>query len=362
MTALIFLYVIATILLVGLYWLVRLVAYLIGKRKMSQQGTGNLNLDKDFKHFVKRTKIRKLLTVIWSTIGVLVLIFTGVMWLNSRQMSYLYQKTSNRANNYLEIQAPNISNNNAMINNYGTFSSNLHMDTYKNIDGYHVTWQDFDFGFGTFGAPQSGNQYYMSASPVTVNNGYYTQKNNQKIAAFFNRKANFKSKNYMGLQPTHEASKLPAAKNQLAEVAVTFQEPLTYAQIQKLVPKNLLINWYWLGINQPKLSGADYSTQYYGLGADDAGKLSATWYKAFVKGLNSSLAEENSGGYYNGFDPLRDARRQAKKYPTLATAKFAGVILTGRTQNFANLDKEKWVFATNTGLMTPIRPDVPPTK
>ncbi|MDM5146744.1 hypothetical protein ICE98_03898 [Lactococcus lactis] len=44
--------------------------------------------------------------------------------------------------------APNIGYNNQIINDYGIFNSNLHSDTYKDIDGYRVPWQAFDFAFG----------------------------------------------------------------------------------------------------------------------------------------------------------------------------------------------------------------------
>ena len=46
----------------------------------------------------------------------------------------------------------------------------------------------------------------------------------------------------------------------------------------------------------------------------------------------------------------------------LKTAKFAGVIVTGRTQNLAKLDNQKYTFATNVGVTTPIMPYQAPIK
>ena len=367
MLGLFFLYVLLTIALLGLYWLGRLVLYLFGRGR--KKATLVENLDQDFTKFIRKNKIRRWILLIWGTLGALVVIFTAFMWINSNHMEKLYQKTSDQANDYLTTQAPNIGTNNQMISVYGIFSSNLHMDVYKNVDGYQITWPAFNFSFATFGLygyALDNDNYYMNASPVTFNNGYYTQSTNQKIAAFFNVGADFKSKKYFGLQPTHDAHLLKNAPNQLAEVAVTFKKPLTYAEIIKLVPKNLLINWYWLGINDTKAEGANEDAQYFGINAntdisdqtEKLGALDKDTYSEFVR----ALKEYKATSTIDNFNPLQDARKQIKKYPTLAKAKFAGVILTGRTQNFASLDKEKWVFATNTGVMTAIRPDVPPTK
>ncbi|MFK5240509.1 anti sigma factor C-terminal domain-containing protein, partial [Lactococcus lactis] len=43
-------------------------------------------------------------------------------------------------------------------------------------------------------------------------------------------------------------------------------------------------------------------------------------------------------------------------------AKFSGVILTGQTKNFANFDKNSWVYASNVGLTVELRPDIKPHK
>ena len=344
------LYIVLSILGFGLYALSKIIRKRLDACHLAQAEDSD-DLEKlqiDFSKFTRKTKLKRWIYLIWGTVGVLSFLFGGLMWANNRQMDHLSTKTTQQANDYLTTQAPNIGITNQFIDEYGVFSSNLHMDAYKNLDGYHVSWRPLDFSFGTFfgfGAHASDKtQYYMTASPIAKQNGYYTQDTNQKLAAFFDVTADFKSKQYGGLQPTHDATLLKSASNQLAEVAVTFKKPLSYAQIQKLVPKNLLINWYWIGYDKPT-SGADYSTQYFGVAANDEstqdgplGSLPDGWYPAFVKALKDR--SDYYTGTYNHFNPLQDAKKQVKKYPTLAKAKFSGLIVSGRTQNLAPLDKE----------------------
>lgn len=359
-------YLILSALIFGIYWLIKKMVKRFRKLRTSA------DLEQNFTKFARKTKFRRMALLVYLTFTAMVVVFGIVMQINSVQMEKLYFKTSHLADKYMDIQAPNISNNNAIIDDYGVFSSNLHLDTYKNIDGYHVTWEPLDFSFGTLNLYMDSNHsYYMNATPHITSNGYYTQKDNQKIAAFFQPNVNFKSKDYYGLQPTHEASSFKNQPNELAEIAVTFKKPLTYAQIQALVPKKLLINWYWIGLSESKNLDAAYNLDYFGLNSDSktfdngnanqpTGKLSAASYKTFVKDINNWPNEQTSST--GEFNPLKDARKQVKKYPTLANAKFSGVILTGQTKNFTTLDSEPWVFATNVGLTTEIKPYVKPIK
>lgn len=351
--------------------LVALIRFIVRKIRHRNDPKTPSNLGRDFQKFANKTKWKR-----WGLTTALVLVVMSAAYvvftqINSDWMSKEYNKTNNLAVDYLDTQAPNISNNNMFINNYGTFSSNLHLDTYKDIDGYRVSWQPFDFGFGTFkSAPQTG--YYQFASPVQDGNAYYTQGTNQKIATFFLPKINYKSKNYFGLQPTHDAGKIATMPNQLAEVAVSFDKPYSYADIQKMIPKNLLINWYWIGAYDDNNIDFGQQANYFGINASSKasnngatsildGTLDSAEYNNFVHSLKDWVKAGNSYTI-NSFKVEQDALQQVKKYPTLTTAKFSGVILTGRTKNFTQLDKENWVFATNVGLTTEIRPDLTPIK
>lgn len=90
------------------------------------------------------------------------------------------------------------------------------------------------------------------------------------------------------------------------------------------------------------------------------GKLDNTTYQDFKKSV-AAIAKKNQITI-NDFSPSKDALKQVKKYPTLKSAKFSGVILTGQTKNFANFDKNSWVFASNVGLTVELRPDIKPLK
>lgn len=318
------------------------------------------DLNINFEHLVNKTKFKRLIFIIWMTIGYATLIFGFMYYVNDKWMANEYQKTSDQAIKYMNVRSPNISYSN-MITKYDSIvSSHIQMDTYKNIDGYVVPWSPISFDYGTLLV--TGNSYI--GSPTEINNAYYTQDTKQKIATFFLPKIDYKDDNYSGIQPTHEAKNLIDEKNQVAEVAVTFDKPYSYVEIQKMIPKNLLINWYWIGVNDDTNPNA-ISATYYGLASDgdteddDYGLLSDSSYDWFVKQLDGLTWGD---GVINDFDPGDDVNKQIKKNPTLDRAKFSGLILTGRTENFAGIDKNKWVFSTNVGVTAPINSYTNPIK
>lgn len=358
-------YLVVTAVIFGLAWLIGRIAGRIHEKKaaLAESDETTQQLNSNFKQLARRTKTKRWALTAWIAGAVVVLLAGIALTINAKWMEKAFFKTSEQAQTFLTIQSPNIDGNNLVIDRYGLFSSNLHADTYKNIDGYHIDWQDFDWHVGTFGSSNDG-YHYQSVSSVFLNNGYYTQGTNQKIASFFLSKADYQSKDFYGLKPTHEAQTLAKLPNHLSEVALTFDKPYTYAEIQKMIPSNLMLNWYWLGVSDPSNIKAAVGT-YYGLASDTdkngnpTGKLAAKSYdKIFVPQVKS----QNDGSGTNDFRPGEDAKKVVGKYPTLEKAKFSGVILTGRTENLAMLDKQSWAFATNVGVSTEILPYQTPVK
>ncbi|WP_343037645.1 anti sigma factor C-terminal domain-containing protein [Pseudolactococcus laudensis] len=225
-----------------------------------------------------------------------------------------------------------------------------------------------------FGVGYASDQNSPLTVPITKTKdiGAFSRENGEKLPLFFN--PNHKqTETEQEVKTTHEARTSSGLKNHVAEVAISFKEPMTYAEIQAKLPDNLLINWYWLGMASDQLSVTDTIGKVIGINADEAGKLedesletssSSSWssanYPSFVTAVKT--AAEKRGYNVAGIDIYKDALKQVEKYPTLKTAKFVGIIVSGRTENLATLDDEPYIFATNVGLQAEILPYIEPTK
>ena len=366
-TLLIFPYFVLAITL--FFGLIRLFIFVINKTRHKLQKTESIsNLNKDFHNFALKTKIKRWGLTTWIALTVFSA-FIVIGWrVNSAIMEKNFFKTFEYSTAIFTASAPNVAYSNQIIDDYGVFSSNLHSDTYKDIDGYHVPWESYNFSFNVSNV---GGLNLNTLSPSVNSNAYFTQTTNQKIASFFSTKTNYKSKEYYGIFPTRDAGKISQLANHVAETAVTFDKPYSYKEIQKMIPEDLLINWYWIGYNNTKSLAAASQTNWFGLMSNSnhtgngnnsqlTGKLDNATYQDFKKSL-TAIAKTNQITI-NDFSPSKDALKQVKKYPTLKSAKFSGVILTGQTKNFANLDKNPCVYASNVGLTVELRPDIQPLK
>ena len=333
-----------------------------------------MKLNENFDQLIKKEKRKRLLkTIAISFVTTVVLLFIGFTLINKR-MEMQYKKAQEMANITDMIESPNLVSQSQYLSTSGRVTSQLKSERFKNIDGYMVAATPLEINFSLFGIGYGSGKNSSLTVPITKTKeiGAFSRENGEKLPLFFNPKHK-ESETQQEAKATHEARTLSGFKNHVAEVAISFKEPMTYAEIQAKIPENVLINWYWLGMASDQLSATETVGKVIGINADEAGKLSseplksktssAWWspnYPSFVAAVKT--AAEKRGYTVNGLDIYQDALKQIEKYPTLKTAKFSGIIVSGRTENLATLDDEPYVYTTNEGLQAEILPYIEPTK
>lgn len=333
-----------------------------------------MKLNENFDQLIKKEKRKRLLkTIAISFVTTVVLLFIGFTLINKR-MEMQYKKAQEMANITDMIESPNLVSQSQYLSTSGRVTSQLKSERFKNIDGYMVAATPLEINFSLFGIGYGSGKNSSLTVPITKTKeiGAFSRENGEKLPLFFNPKHK-ESETQQEAKATHEARTLSGFKNHVAEVAISFKEPMTYAEIQAKIPENVLINWYWLGMASDQLSAIETVGKVIGINADEAGKLSseplksktssAWWspnYPSFVAAVKT--AAEKRGYTVNGLDIYQDALKQIEKYPTLKTAKFSGIIVSGRTENLATLDDEPYVYTTNVGLQAEILPYIEPTK
>ncbi|WP_413522846.1 anti sigma factor C-terminal domain-containing protein [Lactococcus raffinolactis] len=333
-----------------------------------------MKLNENFDQLIKKEKRKRLLkTIAISFVTTVVLLFIGFTLINKR-MEMQYKKAQEMANITDMIESPNLVSQSQYLSTSGRVTSQLKSERFKNIDGYMVAATPLEINFSLFDIGYGSGKNSSLTVPITKTKeiGAFSRENGEKLPLFFNPKHK-ESETQQEAKATHEARTLSGFKNHVAEVAISFKEPMTYAEIQAKIPENVLINWYWLGMASDQLSATETVDKVIGINADEAGKLSseplksktssAWWspnYPSFVAAVKT--AAEKRSYTVNGLDIYQDALKQIEKYPTLKTAKFSGIIVSGRTENLATLDDEPYVYTTNVGLQAEILPYIEPTK
>lgn len=205
--------------------------------------------------------------------------------------------------------------------------------------------------------------------------GRYNLLNHQKIPQFYNINVEYKDNEVIS-EPTQELTYLKDMPNQLVEVAITFDKPYTLKEIKKMVPDNLQQNWYWIGTESKGDSSHWSDSDLFGvsnegftrLDIDYEHKLSDGSYDtevvdAFLSNLKK-VSKLPGQATYNAVTPRDDVESYLKTFGHLDTTKaedlaqltFSGIILTGPSENFAQLDDRDWIYASSIGTTIPNQP------
>lgn len=359
------------------------------------------NLDKEFMKLAKKNKIKRRLITIGISILTTLVILSGLGIWRSSYLQEQNKKVSEFVNVYSEISAPNTVST-ITGTSQGLLSGSYTLSSYKNLDGIPVPvgTRDINYGFSfpnNAWWPSVGDEDYVPGG-IIENISY---RDGQKQPQFF--QISLADVNLISTKESfpQEIGKLEQVSDYVSEVAITFDKPYTYKEILKMVPDNLLLNWLSLsrsvdatyygnrnidiGISTT-INTYSKDGLYYDDGSGNSVKLNQRevlslpgdagsdgivndgMYSDFVAavkrsidyGANDDISLELSNG--EDFYPYRDAVKQVKKYPKLDDATFSGIILSGRNENFKQLQNKSWIAASSIGATTRYFPYLPTTK
>ncbi|MFT9269393.1 MAG: anti sigma factor C-terminal domain-containing protein [Liquorilactobacillus nagelii] len=311
------------------------------------------------KRVIRKLKIKRVLVTICLIIIcvplILALLYKTTQTLAGKQSWKLMEAFEVRS----EILAPNIQNSDNYLSSTSFWGGTVTSHRYKEIDGYRVPWSTLS---GTYNwnnyqedaLNSSGTDTDSTTKQIFGQAQVYDRKTQQKIPVFFNVKHHYQS-----TKGFYQIRQIGQVKNSVAEVAITFNHPLTYQQIKKMVPQNIETNWYWIG---PSNQGdaTDFSNNYLGLQAHDE-QLTNSDFQQLRQDINHH-ANSISNFEIQHFSMLKYAKWYAKKHKTLKQAKFSGIIISGQTKNLAELKTASWIKYSSIGTVVSLKPYQKPNK
>ena len=305
----------------------------------------------------RRRNTKKILilsiAVVLSFIGVYIATRTVLEKMTEHHMA----EVTNFYENRLQIAYPNIYSNSNIHNTTG-FSNLYQLSRFKDVDGVTVPYDTVTASVGpNLEKIDHVADSVIPTSGVNKNIMAFNAGQRVKIPLFFN----IKNKDETDIMPTpsQELPLVSEMKGQLVEVALTFDRPYTYSELQSMLPSNLKVNWYWLG------TYSNYNTENlnisnifgFKLTKDDA-EYSFDIFKTHLKnslkdkhGLTSITTSK--GEVYN---TKKELEYLNKTFKNLEDCTFSGVILTGKAENFAQLEDKEWIYASSIGASVPNQP------
>lgn len=289
----------------------------------------------------KRRRKTFLMTIVFSLLATL-LLFGLCFKLLSNMTAKNGQKVYNDYQQLAEIAYPNISYNSLYYFPTGQFSGKVHADRFKDLDGIPVAYSPFEANYSLTGAFDAGASDVFSKNKLLYDRG-----NLQKIPQFYNTKVKF-SKNDVKTSPSQDLNYLNQLENKVIEVAITFDKPYSYKEIKTMLPKNLKQNWLWIG-TYTTLDTSQWPNQF----GTDTENIHSTINTMFKVSKNSPQVGINNVNIYSDLDNYLKDNKHIKDVNQL---KFAGIILTGKSENFNSLKGEKWIYGSSLGASIDYQP------
>lgn len=244
------------------------------------------------------------------------------------------------------ISEPNVEIDSQVTANSSMFGGNIITNRSKNIDGYLVPWSTLTSSYSWFGASIDYNELVPGFYSSEQANYAYDKQTKQKVAIFYHPAI----KTYYGGVPK-QLKDIVQVKNHVAEVALSFKEPLTMSQVRKSIPENLNITWFYMTSKITDESSGPSGLPVYGYTNEN---FSTEAFKQFLENLKK----------YNEKVSLNELRKYIKENEkkALNEAPVLGVMVTGRTENFKGLLDKDFIRGASVGVTAPIVPYIQPTK
>lgn len=289
----------------------------------------------------KRRRKTFLMTIVFSLLATL-LLFALCFKLLSNMTAKNGQKVYNDYQQLAEIAYPNISYNSLYYFPTGQFSGKVHADRFKDLDGIPVAYSPFEANYSLTGAFDAGASDVFSKNKLLYDRG-----NLQKIPQFYNTKVKF-SKNDVKTSPSQDLKYLNHLEDKVIEVAITFDKPYTYKEIKTMLPKNLKQNWLWIG-TYTTLDTSQWPNQF----GTDTENIHSAINTMFNVSKNSPHVGINNVNIYSDLDNYLKDNKHIKDVDQLS---FAGIILTGKSENFNSLKGKKWIYGSSLGASIDYQP------
>ncbi|CAM3512964.1 hypothetical protein HMPREF9378_0274 [Streptococcus sanguinis SK1 = NCTC 7863] len=274
---------------------------------------------------------------------------------NGRDLQKQYEVMS-------EIAYPNVDYDSLYYNPTSYLSGTLRSDRFKDLDGVMVDYPAYEGNYSLTGSYKNPT----SEATYSSTSGTYTRELRQKYPVFYNVNAKQTKSSDPAPQELVSVKEMP---NQLVEIALTFDKPYTYKEIQQMIPSNLKINWYWIGSQSedgengmalrtdPQTTYGANSTLLNPYPSD--GKKESEEAKQEQQTFLDYLkkADKNLFPTVNKYNMYNDVESYLKKFGRLDIREeknrdqltFSGVILTGKSENFAQLEGKEWNHASSIG-------------
>lgn len=303
-------------------------------------------MDQPVQKALRKAKRKQLIKITVISLVVCMLLLIGINRFGNYITSIHHKNLHERL--FLEhaITQPNVEIDSQVTANASMFGGNIVTNRSKNINGYLVPWSTLTSSYSWFGASIDHNELipgYFSQGAIEYE---YDKQTKQKVPTFYHPEI---KEYYDGVQ--NQLPDLIKMDNHVGEVAISFKEPMTMAEVKNTIPDSLNIVWLYMVSEVGDESQGPAGLPVYGY-AD--GELSKEGFDSFIEVL-----KEYDGDKTN--EIIQDYIKENEQKP-FEEVTVLGVMLTGKTESFEALVDSEFIRGASVGVTVPTVPYIQTVK
>lgn len=307
---------------------------------------------------IKKTIIITKIKSIFKIAAVFFVCLVITLFGNYYYLEYLEDKIVRQNTYYLNISSPNIefSGTGSQI---GFFSGQSITGYNKYVNGVRVSLGGIKYNYGFLNKNNGKFEYTVDILPrlpenhkdieeKTVYNGL-----GHRLMKFYHPKVSFKKYN----NDLNLLDELEDSKN--IEMALSFDRDYSVSEVQKLIPENIDLGWYWVDIfnkeeiikmndvNNPDRMLLETSDEMIGFKASDSSNIR---YEDPERGFISNLQyldKEYKDKCKNIFEILENSNGSIDA----SKIRIIGVVVTGNKKSLSTLRDKPWIKASSFGVI-----------
>ncbi|PGS49179.1 sigma factor regulator N-terminal domain-containing protein [Bacillus sp. AFS041924] len=303
-------------------------------------------MDNSLNGALKKAKRKHLFKIIITSI-IVVLILLPILY---KTGNYFAAESSSRLHDNLflhnAIAEPNIQIDSQVTSSSTMFGGNIITNRSKNINGYLVQWSTLTSSYDWIRNIIDHNELIPGFHWSNTDSYEYDKQTKKKVATFYNPTI---QKYYDGVQ--NELGEISQMKNHVAEVAISFNRPYTFQDIQAKIPVNLNIVWLYMASPIVDESKGPSGASVYGFDPTDSPNEA---YSSFIDSMEKYSSKGDN-------QTIQNFLKLNKNQP-FDKVKILGVMLTGQTENFKALENQDYIRGASVGATTQIVPYIKPEK
>lgn len=303
-------------------------------------------MDQPVQKALKKAKRKQLIKITVISLVVCMLLLIGINRFGNYITSIHHKNLHERL--FLEhaITQPNVDIDSQVTANASMFGGNIVTNRSKNINGYLVPWSTLTSSYSWFGASIDHNELipgYFSQGAIEYE---YDKQTKQKVPTFYHPEI---KEYYDGVQ--NQLPDLIKMDNHVGEVAISFKEPMTMAEVKNTIPDSLNIVWLYMVSEVGDESQGPAGLPVYGY-AD--GELSKEGFDSFIEVLKEYDEDKTN-------EIIQDYIKENEQKP-FEEVTVLGVMLTGKTESFEALVDSEFIRGASVGVTVPTVPYIQTVK